>query len=89
VPIPSSPLLPSSTEQAAEYLESRVPMDRGTARSEAIMFATTPGQAISCQVGKMQIMEFLAESRRKEGEKFRLRKFHDFVGNNGNVPIAL
>jgi len=76
-------------EQAAEYLESRVPMDRDTARSEAIMFATTPGQAISYQVGKMQIMEFLAEARRNEGEKFSLRKFHDFVWNNGNVPIAL
>jgi Bacterial protein of unknown function (DUF885) len=76
-------------EQAAEYLESRVPMDRGTARSEAIMFATTPGQAISYQVGKMQIMEFLAEARRKEGETFSLRKFHDFVWSNGNVPIAL
>ena len=78
-----------SLEQAAEYLESRVPMDRGTARSEAIMFATTPGQAISYQLGKMQIMEFLAETRRKEGEKFSLRRFHDFVWNNGNVPIGL
>ena len=76
-------------EQSAEYLESRVPMDRGTARSEAIMFATTPGQAISYQVGKMQITEFLAEARRQEGEEFSLRKFHDFVWSNGNVPIAL
>jgi len=76
-------------EQAAEYLESKVPMDRATARSEAIMFSTTPGQAISYQVGKIQIMEFLAETRRHEGDKFSLRKFHDFVWSNGNVPIAL
>jgi len=76
-------------EQAAEYLESKVPMDRETARSEAIMFSTTPGQAISYQVGKVQIMEFLAEARRRQGEQFSLRKFHDFVWSNGNVPIAL
>jgi len=76
-------------EQAAEYLESRVPMDPGTARSEAILFLTTPGQAISYQVGKIQILEFLAEARKTEGDKFRLRSFHDFVWSNGNVPIAL
>jgi uncharacterized protein DUF885 len=76
-------------EQAAEYLESKVPMDRQTARSEAIMFSTTPGQAISYQIGKIQIMEFLAEARRKQKEQFNLRNFHDFVWTNGNVPIAL
>jgi Bacterial protein of unknown function (DUF885) len=76
-------------EQAAEYLENSVPMDRQTARSEAIMFSTTPGQAISYQIGKIQIMELLQEARRKQKEHFNLRKFHDFVWSNGNVPIAL
>jgi uncharacterized protein (DUF885 family) len=76
-------------EQAAEYLESRVPMDRQTARSEAIGFATAPGQAISYQVGKIQILQFLADARRLRGEKFSLRKFHDFLWSNGNLPIAL
>ena len=76
-------------EQAAEYLEKRVPMDRKTAQSEAVTFLTTPGQAISYQVGKLQILGFLADARRKEGDKFRLEKFHDFLWMNGNVPIAL
>ena len=76
-------------EQAAEYLESKVPMDRQTARSEAIMFSTTPGQAISYQIGKIQIMKFLAEARIKQKDQFNLRNFHDFVWSNGNVPIVL
>jgi uncharacterized protein (DUF885 family) len=76
-------------EQAAEYLESKVPMDRDTARAEAALFATTPGQAISYQVGKIQIMQFLADAKRRQGEKFILRKFHDALWSNGNVPIAL
>jgi hypothetical protein len=76
-------------EQAAEYLENKVPMDRQTARSEAIGFSTAPGQAISYQVGKIQILEFLADARRLQAEKFNLRKFHDFLWSNGNVPIAL
>lgn len=76
-------------EQAAAYLESKVPMDRETAMAEATMFATSPGQAISYQVGKAQILEFLAEARLRQGENFDLRKFHDFLWSNGNVPIAL
>ena len=76
-------------EQAAKYLEEKVPMDSGTARQEAIAFSTGPGQALTYQIGKLQITKFLADARMQQGEKFNLRAFHDFVWKNGNVPIAL
>jgi uncharacterized protein (DUF885 family) len=76
-------------EQAAKYLEEKVPMDPATAHQEATFFSTAPGQAISYQIGKLQITKFLAEARMKQGEKFNLRAFHDFLWKNGNVPIAL
>ncbi len=76
-------------EQAAKYLQEKVPMDTSTARQEAIAFSTGPGQALTYQIGKLQIIKFLADARMQEGEKFNLRDFHDFVWKNGNVPIAL
>lgn len=76
-------------EQAAKYLQEKVPMDSATAHQEATAFATGPGQAIAYQIGKLQIVRFLAEARLQQGEKFNLRAFHDFVWKNGNVPIAL
>ncbi|HEY5037078.1 MAG TPA: DUF885 family protein, partial [Chthoniobacterales bacterium] len=76
-------------EQAAKYLEEKVPMDAGTAREEASSFAIAPGQAISYQIGKLQILKLLAEARLQQGEKFNLQAFHDFVWKNGNVPISL
>ena len=76
-------------DQAAKYLQQKVPMDEQTARQEAIAFATGPGQAITYQIGKLQIIKFLADARIREGGKFNLRSFHDFVWKNGNVPIAL
>ena len=76
-------------QQAADYLEKTVPMDRKTALGEAAMFASTPGQAISYQVGKIQIMELLSDARRARGKDFSMLEFNDFVWNNGNVPIAL
>ena len=42
--------------QAAEYLEKTVPMDHETALEEAASFAAGPGQAITYQIGKMQIV---------------------------------
>jgi len=76
-------------EQAAKYLQEKVPMDETTARQEAIAFSAAPGQAITYQMGKLQITKFLAEARMQQSDKFNLRAFHDFVWKNGNVPIAL
>ncbi len=76
-------------DQAADYLSKTVPMDHKTALGEAAMFSSTPGQAISYQIGKIQIMRLLADARQKEGDKFSLQAFHDFVWSNGNVPLSL
>jgi uncharacterized protein (DUF885 family) len=76
-------------QQAADYLASTVPMDKKTALEEAAMFSSTPGQAITYQVGKIQIFNLLSDARRKQGGAFSMLKFNDFVWNNGNVPIAL
>lgn len=76
-------------EEAAKYLQEKVPMDAATAQSEAIAFATGPGQGLTYQIGKLQIVKFLADARLQQGDKFNLRAFHDFVWKNGNVPVAL
>ena len=76
-------------DQAADYLKSTVPMDSETAHAEAAMFASIPGQAISYQIGKLLIYDFLATAQRQQGDAFNLRAFHDFLWQNGNVPITL
>ena len=76
-------------DQAADYLEKIVPVDRGTARQEAVFFASSPGQAITYQIGKLQIIKFLADARLNQKERFSLRAFHDYLWKNGNAPIAL
>jgi hypothetical protein len=76
-------------DQAADYLEKIVPVDRGTARQEAVFFASSPGQAITYQIGKLQIVKFLADARLNQKEQFNLRAFHDYLWKNGNAPIAL
>jgi uncharacterized protein (DUF885 family) len=75
--------------KAADYLVRTVPMDRTTAESESADFAAAPGLAIDYEIGKLQIEHMLAEQRLRQGDKFNLRQFHDYVWSNGNVPLAL
>jgi uncharacterized protein (DUF885 family) len=76
-------------DEAAAYLQEVADLDPATAWQEATFFASAPGQAITYQIGKLQIVSFLADARRILGEQFKLRAFHDYVWKNGNVPIAL
>ena len=76
-------------DQAAAYLQRTVPMDAATARSEASAFAATPGQAITYQIGKSDILKLLTDARERQGADFSLQRFHDFVWLNGNVPFSL
>ena len=75
--------------EARDYLAASVPMDVGTAAGEVAFFAACPGQGLSYQVGKSQVQHFLADAVRAQGKGFDLRRFHDALWRNGNVPIAL
>jgi hypothetical protein len=76
-------------ESAGEYLERVVPMDAETAREEAAFFAAFPGQALTYQVGKTQILRLLADCARAAGDDFDLQAFHDRLWREGNVPLSL
>ncbi|MFT8637449.1 MAG: DUF885 family protein [Pseudoclavibacter sp.] len=76
-----------SIPDAARELAASVPMDAYTAGWEAAFFAKTPGQGMTYQVGKTQILRFLTAVAGEPG--FSLQTFHDRLWLNGNVPIAL
>jgi hypothetical protein len=74
---------------AAGDLASRVPMDDATALQEAAFFAETPGQALTYQIGKTQLIGLIADAVRVRGADPDVQGLHDQVWVNGNVPIAL
>lgn len=76
-------------EQAGKYLAETVPMDLETGIHEAGFFAYNPGQAITYQIGKLQILDLIADGKVLLGDKFNLKDYHDYMMENGNVPIAL
>jgi hypothetical protein len=78
-----------SVDDAAAQLAETVPMDRRTAWEEAVFFAGNPGQGLSYQVGKLQVLDLLAACQQHAGPAFDLRGFHDRLWREGNVPLAL
>jgi uncharacterized protein (DUF885 family) len=78
-----------SIQDAGKYLASTVPMDMVTGVDEARFFAYNPGQAITYQIGKLQILKLITDAKILLGDKFNLKDYHDYMMQNGNVPIAL
>jgi hypothetical protein len=76
-------------EQAVDFLERNVRMDATDARVEVGEMGELPGQKISYQTGKLQIMQMLQDARLNQGDEFSVESFHNYVWLNGNVPIAL
>ena len=48
-----------------------------------------PGLTGSNLIGRLQVMDLLAEARLRQGEAFDLRAFHDYLWRNGTVPVSL
>ncbi|WP_040738749.1 DUF885 family protein [Nocardia tenerifensis] len=78
-----------SIDEATDRLANAVPMDRDTAWEEAVFFAGNPGQALSYQIGKLQIQDLLSTAVRELGDQFELKEFHDRLWREGNVPLSL
>lgn len=76
-------------DEAADRLLRLVPVDPEMAFHDATGLAAQPGQRLSYQAGKQQILDLLASARIAAGDSFDLRRFHDRLWSEGNVPIAL
>ncbi len=69
---------------SSSYRWTRAPPARRRAS-----FAVTPGQALTYQIGKLQILALLADAALAAGDGFVLADFHDYLWRNGNVPLSL
>jgi len=78
-----------TSQQAAGFLQRNVPMNAEDALREVVQMGAAPGQKISDQIGKLQILRMLDDARIKQGTQFSMRRFHDYVWSNGNLPVAL
>jgi len=57
--------------------------------NEVRRYTTTPTHQMSYLIGKHEIMKLLDAARRRDGDNFSIREFHDALLAEGSIPPAL
>ena len=76
-------------EQAIEYMVREAGMPEPEAVSEIERYLVMPAQALSYKVGMIKILELRERARAALGSRFDLRRFHEEVLRNGEMPLEV
>lgn len=76
-------------EQAVDSMMSISRRPRAQAEVYADRHAATPGQLITYMTGYLEIVRLREEARRKLGDRFDIRAFHDVVLGDGAVTLPM
>ena len=76
-------------EEAVDMLAREAGMSREAAVAEVNRYTQTPGYPLSYLLGKHLILKLKEEVKKKMGEKFDEKFFHDTITANGYLPISM
>jgi uncharacterized protein (DUF885 family) len=77
-----------SIEEATDFLIEHTGFERPNALAEARRYTYTPTYNLSYLLGKVLLLNLREEERRRLGEAFSLRDFHDALLNGGSLPVS-
>ena len=78
-----------TVDEAVAMLVDVAKLEHVNAVGEVRRYTQSPTQPMSYLVGKQQIIELRDRQRRKLGNAFDLREFHDRLLSQGTIPVAL
>jgi uncharacterized protein (DUF885 family) len=78
-----------SRAQAIEYMLAHTNSSSDEVQSEVDRYISWPGQAVGYTVGALEIQRLRAETQRRLGARFDIRRFHDRVLEDGTVPLSV
>jgi uncharacterized protein (DUF885 family) len=76
-------------EQAITYMLQNTALTPLDAANEIDRYIVWPGQALAYKTGQLEILRLRDEARRRLGERFDLRGFHDVVLGSGAVTLPI
>jgi uncharacterized protein (DUF885 family) len=77
-----------TVEEAIDFLVERAGLEPNDAKAEARRYTQTPTQPQSYLMGKLQILEIVAEYQRRNPE-LTMREMHDAILSCGSLPPKL
>jgi uncharacterized protein (DUF885 family) len=78
-----------SRGRAIAYMQEQTGKPRSEVVAEVDRYVVMPGQACAYMVGQLEILRLREEARRRLGERFDLRAFHDVVLGGGALPLSI
>jgi uncharacterized protein (DUF885 family) len=76
-------------ERAIHYFSDLLGEPEANATTEVERYCVWPGQACSYMLGKLKFLELRDRSKKSQGARFDIRKFHDAVLLPGAVPLEI
>ena len=78
-----------SREKAITYVLENQPVSAIVAEQRIERYMVTAGQAVSYKVGELKIIELRERAKKKLGNKFDIKEFHDEVLKDGCLPLII
>jgi uncharacterized protein (DUF885 family) len=75
-------------EEAIDFLVEQTRFERDNARSEVEWYTYRPTYPLSYLLGRTLLLQLRASERRRLGDAFSLRDFHDTLLRNGSLPVS-
>jgi len=76
-------------QQAIDYMTENSVLAENNIVNEVDRYLTWPGQALAYKVGQLEILKLREEGRKRLGDRFDIKGFHDAVLRNGAVALPV
>ncbi len=75
--------------RAIDFMVENTALAENNIVNEVDRYITWPGQALAYKTGQLEILRLRDQARRRLGEAFDIRAFHDAILENGAVPLTV
>jgi len=79
----------ATIDEMVDLLAKEAMTPEAVARDDVENFSRCPGYPVSYLIGRHMVFELRHELEEKLGPRFDLKKFHDLLAMNGNLPFFL
>ena len=75
-------------DEATDFLVEQTSFQRSNAAAEVSWYTYRPTYPLSYLLGRTMLLSLRADERRRLGDGFSIKAFHDTLLRNGSLPIS-